>query len=160
MTAALSLDALLERRGIGGRTVRSNRAARRPRPRGPAIREERVARTLLLVEGDECALAVVPKDRRLDLAELNREFGRLFRRGRAEETRHLFPDLPLRTLPPGAGRARVEVFLDQSLAGLSEVFFQTGDPVRLVRLDGEAFRGLFYGCWCGRISRRPGGAQG
>jgi Ala-tRNA(Pro) deacylase len=154
MTAALSVDALLASNGIAYHTVRSNRSARRPRRGGPAIKDERVVRTLLLVDDRGArALAVIPKSRSLDLPALNREFGRRFRLVRPEESAYPLPGLPLRALPPQSAGPRVEVFLEQSLAGLSEVFFETGDPLRLVRLEGEAFRGLFYGCWCGRISR-------
>lgn len=112
-----------------------------------------IALTHLLADDRGYALAVIPSDRRVDLAAIEQEFGRRFRMARGEEIARLFPGLRPSALPPVADGSQIETFVDQALVPLSEVCFQTADPGRLVKLDGESFRGLLYNAWCGHISR-------
>jgi Ala-tRNA(Pro) deacylase len=98
------------------------------------------------------ALAVIPGDRRVDLAAIEREFGRRLRMARGDEISLLFPGLPPSTLLPVADELQLETFVDQALVPLSEVYLETADPSRLVRIEGESFRSLLYAAWCGHIS--------
>lgn len=157
MLAAQRVDALLRKNGVDYATVRCRRANRQGSPYdrdGVAqVEGHLVARTVVLADSRGYALAVIPRDRHLDLAALENEFGRRFRVASNAETLRLFPGLPLRALPPVDAERRLETFVDQSLVPLTEVYLETTDPEGLVRLDGESFRGLFYGAWCGQISR-------
>ncbi len=70
-----------------------------------------------------------------------------------DEIRHLHRGRPPSAIPPIGDAEDIETFLDQGLVTLDEVYFETEDQRQLVRVDGEAFRQLFYGSWCGRISQ-------
>lgn len=120
---------------------------------GPPIGRGRIAKTLLLADARGYAVAVIPGNRQIDLLAIRREFGRSFRLGRPDETDRLFPGTPPNALPPVGGDPRLETFLDLSLVRLRDVFLETRDPRRLIRIVGESFRALFYGAWCGPISR-------
>ena len=155
MVAAMGVDALLKDGGVEYAKVRRRRA-RRGRGVGlgvdHAIPEEQIVKTLLLVDARGYGLAVLPRNRHLDLNAVAAEFGRAFRVASKEEVLRLFPGLPPRALPP-VGGPDIETFVDQSLVMLANVYLETADSRRLARVDGEAFRGLLYGAWCGRISQ-------
>ncbi|MEA3640578.1 MAG: hypothetical protein VBE63_11620 [Lamprobacter sp.] len=108
-----------------------------------------VAMSQVLADDEGYALAVIPRTWTIDLAALRQEFGRPFR----------IVDEPV----PGGSLLRgislsntcqgeIDVILEQSLACLPSVYLETGHPHMLIHLDGESFRRLFYGSWCGCIS--------
>jgi prolyl-tRNA editing enzyme YbaK/EbsC (Cys-tRNA(Pro) deacylase) len=151
MTTILNVDTLLRKNGIAYAAV-----WRDPSPRLGAHRLTRgaqIARTVILADDPSYALAVIPRDRHVDLAAIEEEFGRRLRMASSSEVARLFPGLPPWTLPPIADGPQLETFVDQALVSLSAVYLETARPRRLVHIDGESFRGLFYGAWCGRISR-------
>jgi Ala-tRNA(Pro) deacylase len=127
-------------------------------PRSPEVifdgrvPREHIAKTVVLVDERGPALAVIPKSRRIDLPAINGEFNRCFvPQGRTQAS-----DLrlgPSSDIPSMRRMKETETFLDLYLVTLPAVYFDTGSPRRLVRLEGEDFRALFYGAWCGRISR-------
>ena len=141
MVIALGVAIQLARKGVDHLIVR--------RVAPPA----RIARSVLLGDRRGHALAVVPSDRQIDLDALNREFGRELRVSPSSEVQALFPSTSPGAIPPVAVSDGMELYLDDSLVRLPEVYLETGDHRQLVRLDGEAFRELFYGSWCGAISK-------
>ncbi len=152
MAPALSLDVV--RKSVGVNIERAHRDAARYAMDGRyEIRGELVAKTLLIVDEKGYAVAVIPRNHRIDLPSLNKEFRRSFRVATAEEAVQLFPGLPPRALPPIGSDSRIETFLDQSLIGLDDVYFETQTRGRLMRVAAESLCGLFHGVWCGRISR-------
>ena len=153
MTATMGVDALLRSNGVEYATVFPEHSSRHEGRRAPVIQGAQVARSVLLAGDRDYALAVIPRDRHLDLAAIEEEFGRRLRMAGTAEVARLFPGLPPRALPPITDGIQLETFVDQSLVPLSAVYFETASPRRLVRIDGESFRGLLYGAWCGRISR-------
>lgn len=156
---ALSIDALLLRNGVRYDTVHPGRAQVGVGQGTTGAQHGQVARVLLLADARGYALAVIPKNRQLDLTALEHEFGRRFRLAGADEAERLFPGLPLRALPPICSCGQLDTYLEQSLVQLSDVFLATPDPRVMVQLDGESFRRLFYGAWCGRISRASAEAR-
>lgn len=153
MAAVSRLDADLKTRNIGHQTVPGGDPARHAGDGARECRGELVARTVLIADEHGYALAVIPRNRLLDLPALNKEFRRNFRLARPDEAVQLFPGLPPRAMPPIGSDPRVETFLDQSLIGLRDVYFETRTRGRLMRVDADSLCGLFYGVWCGRISR-------
>jgi prolyl-tRNA editing enzyme YbaK/EbsC (Cys-tRNA(Pro) deacylase) len=125
------------------------------RGRIPITGAHRIATGLLLADRLGSAVAVIPKDRALDLGAMQQEFGRQFHvLGRIDASRAGSGPASAAdgSTPTPAG---IELFVDQSLVLLSYVYLETADPNRLARLDGDSFRSLFYGAWCGRITRNP-----
>ncbi len=111
-----------------------------------------VARPMVLADSRGFALAVIPGDRHIDLAALHDEFGRRFRVASESQISRLLPSQSGGDLPWIGAAPHCETFLEQSLVELPEVYFEAADGAHLIRVDGESFRGLFYGAWCGRIS--------
>jgi len=116
--------------------------------------EGQVATTVVLTNsGRTFALAVIPCRWIPDTKAVEEEFGyrlRVADGGRAEGLRFSTP------LIFSAREQGIEVFVDQSLIRLPQVFLETANPHLLIRLDGESFRRSFYGAWCGFISHVPG----
>ena len=153
MAATLSVASLLERSGVDYDTIPKRRSRRRATRLAPAIPGDRVIKTVLLIDGQRHALAVIPKNRRIALAALNSEFRRNFRLGSPDDVVRLYPGLPVHALLPAAIGAQAELFVDLSLVGLRDVAFETRDRRALVRIEGQALPELFNGAWCGRISQ-------
>ena len=153
MGAELAQDALLHLTGITESAEQRHPAPWRRvisawrRGRGK-VAPARVARAVMLSDRYGEALAVIPADRRIDLTALAGEFGRNYR----------IVENP-GTNPPGVlgphNERRRDIYVDQALVGLPEVYVETREPGFLACLDGETFRSLFYGSWCGHISRPP-----
>jgi len=152
MGAELGLDRLLRLNGIDYATVLQPPAASRASRQvvcdcSGAVPLGHIARPVLLSDRHGEGIAVIPADRRIDLHAIATEFGRRFRvvapcRGR---------DSP--ALATNGEEPQIETFVDQSLVQLPWVYLKTMIPSRLAKVDGEAFRSLFYGTWCGHISR-------
>lgn len=153
MTEVQGFDDRLRRYGVEYATIIREHPIGRGRTRDRSTLGTPIARTLLLADDRGYALAVIPSDWRLDLAAIEREFGRRFRMARAEEIARLFPGLRPSALPPVSEGLQIETFVEQALVPLSEVCFETADPRRLAQIDGESFRSLLYNAWCGHISR-------
>ncbi len=146
MLAASNVDTFLHAKGVAYANVW--RGAR-------SLPDYCVVKTLLLIDGDHHALAVIPQSRRIDLDALNQVYGRHFRLGGVGDAVRLFPGIPPQSLLPNGIGTRLEAFVDESLIGLEQVAFETNDPRRLVQIDGLDFCRLFERARCARISRHP-----
>ena len=153
MSSAPSVVRFLESFGVAYDTVPRPLGPRRATGRRRSVPAERVLKPLLLMEEDRHALAVIPKNRRLDLVALNRQFHRRFRLGTEEDAQRLYPGLPLSLLLPAGIGAQVEIYVDQFLVSLREIVIDTPDYSRLIKIEGDGFSELFNGAWCARISR-------
>jgi hypothetical protein len=107
-----------------------------------------IARAVGLADRRGAAVALIPADRRIDLVVLAGELGRSFWIiGRSPPAAALVQRM---ASPDGP---HVETFVDVRLLRLPQVYLETADPCRLARLDADGFRRVFYGRWCGDISR-------
>lgn len=135
---------------------------RTPSPRGlhdGRVPRECIAKTVVLMDSRGSALAVIPKSRGIDLPAINAEFDRNFVPRSREEVGDRCPGL-LSGIPPIGETEGMETFLDLHLVTLPAVYFETENPRRMLRVEGEDFRKLFYGAWCGRISQETAGPLG
>jgi prolyl-tRNA editing enzyme YbaK/EbsC (Cys-tRNA(Pro) deacylase) len=153
MTRILSVDGLLRKNGIAYATVWRDPSAPTEARCATLTRAVQIARTVVLVDREGYALAVIPCDRLVDRAAIESEFERDLRVATAGEVAYLFPGLSPRALPPIADGLGLDIFVDQALVRLSAVYFETDNRRRLLRIEGESFCSLLYGAWCGRISR-------
>jgi Ala-tRNA(Pro) deacylase len=117
------------------------------------VSPHRIARVVLVRDPQGYAVVVMPRSRRLDLDQLNREFNRRFVRARPHEIEGLLPTRREDGLPPLGPGAGVETYLDEALVTVGDVYVETRNGKDLVRVEGEAFHELLYGAWCGRFSR-------
>jgi Ala-tRNA(Pro) deacylase len=90
-------------------------------------------------------VAVIPADRRLDLAKvraaMDRDLG-LASEGKADD---LFPDCAPGAVPPTGEAYGIATVWDASLGDRADVYFEGGDHRTLVHMSGRAFSGLMSG---------------
>jgi len=116
------------------------------------IPAERLAKAVLLdTADDDHLLAVLPSDRRVELAELRTELGSKPRLSNEAEVGKLFRDCELGSVPPvGYG---VETIVDDTLEQQPDVYFEAGDHKSLVHMNGAEFSRLTQNARHGRFSQ-------
>jgi Ala-tRNA(Pro) deacylase len=118
------------------------------------IPAQRLAKAVLLdTADDDHLLAVLPSDRRVELAELRTELGQKPRLANEAEVGKMFKDCELGSVPAvGYG---ISTIIDDALSDQPEVYFEAGDHKSLVhmnrnefsRLTGHARHGQFSEPW-------------
>lgn len=100
---------------------------------------EQVAKAVLLdTANDEHLLAVLPSDRRVELAELRSELGAKPRLASEAEVGTVFKDCEVGAIPPvGYGIATI---VDDSIDRQSDVYFEAGDHRSLVHMERSEFQ--------------------
>lgn len=122
------------------------------------VRDDHVAKAVVVRDGKDRAVAVIPGDTWLDLKALTQETGRPFELDEESDLKTLFPDCEPGAVPPFGFAYKLETFMDEALDSLSSVYFEAGDHAHLVRVNGETFADLMIGVRHGRFGR-PGGAD-
>lgn len=117
------------------------------------VPEDRIAKAVMVRDGEADAMAVIPGVSWLDLARLNQATGRDFALAEESGLGPLFPDCAHGAIPPLGPAYGVETFLDEDLTSLHDVYFEAGDHVHLVHVEGEAFQTLLKGVRRGRFSK-------
>jgi Ala-tRNA(Pro) deacylase len=116
------------------------------------ISGNRVAKTVVLRDGDGYLLAVLPASHHLSLEMLQGWLGRPVALASEQEVGKLFPDCDLGAIPPIGDPYGLDVALEESLGRLDEVYFEGGDHQTLVKVGGDQFRRLMSGARQGRFS--------
>lgn len=111
---------------------------------------DKLAKAVLLDTDDGQLLALLPSDRKVELAELRSELGRKPRLASEDEIKSLFDDCDLGAIPP-AGYG-VRTIVDDSLDRQPDVYFEGGDHKSLVHMDHGAFAQLTRGARHGQFS--------
>ena len=112
---------------------------------------ERVAKAVLLdTADDDHLLAVLPSDRRVELAELRSELGSKPRLSSEAEIGKVFRDCEVGALPPvGYG---ITTIIDDSLDQQPDIYFEAGDHKSLVHMERDEFSRLTSDARHGRFS--------
>ena len=153
MTIAATLRRHLEKHGVGFEvlshplTGSSSETAQSAHVSG-----NRIAKTVVLRDGDGYLLAVLPASHHVSIEMLRAWLGRSVAPASEQEIGKLFPDCDLGAIPPVGEAYGLDVVLDDSLAGLEEVYFKGGDHRALVKVGGDQFRRLMSGARQGRFS--------
>lgn len=114
---------------------------------------DQIAKSVLLSDGRGAyVMAVVPADRRVDLAQLERQLGRRLALAREDELPTLFRDCEPGAVPPLGRVYGLETVWDDSLSACSDVYFEAGDHTDLVHMKGKDFCSLMGGAAHGRFS--------
>jgi Ala-tRNA(Pro) deacylase len=117
------------------------------------VRDDHMAKAVVVRDDRGCAMAVIPGDTWLDLNALAMETGRTFTLDEESDLEALFPDCESGAVPPLGYAYDLETFLDEALSSLSMVYFEAGDHSHLVRVNGETFANLMRGARHGRFGR-------
>jgi len=113
---------------------------------------EKVAKAVLLRDGEHYLLAVLPADRKIRLGELHRQFGHHVGLATEDEVAEVFADCETGAIPPSGLLYDVDTLIDDSLLNQPDVFFEGGDHSHLVHMLQGDFRRLVGDATHGRFS--------
>lgn len=102
----------------------------------------RLAKAVIVKDGDSHLMVVVPSGYHVHLGHLHRHLGREVGLATEEELASLFPDCDLGAIPPCGAAYGLKTLVDTAILGQPEVFFEAGDHENLVKVSGEQFRSL------------------
>ena len=106
------------------------------------IPSEKMAKAVLLEDERGFVLPILPATRRLDLAKVRHELKRDLRLAAADDASHLFFDCDEGAIPPMGTAYGIPTIIDDCLLGLGDIYFEGGDHIDLVHMDGAQFFGL------------------
>lgn len=153
MAIAMTVKEYLSNRRIPYDTIRHPRTVTALNTaRSAHIEGVLVAKSVVLEDEDGYVVAVIPATHRLKIGKLDRLINR--RLGLATETElgPLFPDCELGAIP-AVGRAyNLPTVVDDTLAEVPEVYFESGDHRALIHMKRGAFQTLMDNARHGRIS--------
>ena len=101
-----------------------------------------MAKAVILKDGDDYLMLVIPSDYHVHLGALHRRLGRNVGLATERELTSLFPDCDEGAVPPVAEAYGLRSMVDKALLEQLEVFFEAGDHEHLVRTNGPGFRAL------------------
>ena len=116
------------------------------------IPPDRIAKAVLLDTPDEYLLAVLPSDRRVDLADLRGELGAKPRLADEDELVTIFDDCAVGAVPPLGFGYGIATIVDDSLESQPDIYFEGGDHASLVHMDQAEFARLTRPARHGRFS--------
>ena len=103
---------------------------------------DHVAKSVLLRDGDDYLLAVLPADRRVHLGHLHHQLGHQVGLATEAELAAVFPDCETGAVPPTGLLYDIETVVDEALLDQPDVFFEGGDHSSLVHMLQSDFRKL------------------
>jgi Ala-tRNA(Pro) deacylase len=106
------------------------------------IDSDHLAKAVIVKEGDDYMMVVVPSDYRIHLGKLHRLLGREVGLATESELAQLFPDCEEGAIPPLGTAYRLITMVDTSLLKQPEIYFESGDHEHLIRVSGEQFTHL------------------
>ena len=99
----------------------------------------RLAKSVLLEDGDRYLMAVVPATHSVDIGALYRRYGRELGLATEEQVAALFADCEPGAVPPLGQVYGIETILDETFVDAEDVYFEGGDHRALVHVNGSDF---------------------
>lgn len=110
------------------------------------VREDQVAKAILMKDEQGYVMAVIPASSSLDMRAVHDETGRnQLEMVSEEELGRVCPDCELGALPPLGQAYGITTLLDSSLTHRDTIYFEAGDHEELVEMEGSRFARLFAG---------------
>lgn len=114
---------------------------------------DRLAKGVVLEDQDGgYLLAVLPASRRIDLGALHHQLRRRVGLATEREIAELFSDCEVGAVPPLGHAYGIDMIFDDSLAGQSDLFFESGDHADLIHVSRAGFDRLMAGARHGNFS--------
>jgi len=110
--------------------------------RAARIPPRRLAKAVLLEDGEHFVMAVVPSTCHLDVEALSRQLGRHLALAAEPEAREIFADCALGALPALGPAYGLETVWDERLLESPEIYFEAGDHEHLVHVATRDYLGL------------------
>ncbi|MFV2004650.1 MAG: aminoacyl-tRNA deacylase [Gammaproteobacteria bacterium] len=114
---------------------------------------EDMVKAVVLNDGDNYVLAVVPATHRVQLGKMRKDFNCYMSLASEQDICDLFGDCDLGAVPPIGHAYGVDVIVDNSLYDRDDVYFEAGDHTDLVHVTGREFMDLLGSVRHGEISR-------
>jgi Ala-tRNA(Pro) deacylase len=102
-----------------------------------------IAKAVLLEDGGNYLMAVLPADRHVNLNMLREQLGRRIELAREREVMEVFGDCDLGAIPCTGKPYGVDMIVDDELLEQPEVYFEAGSHEDLVRMRREHFMKMF-----------------
>jgi Ala-tRNA(Pro) deacylase len=117
-----------------------------------------MAKAVLLDNEQDFLLAVLPANRRVELAELRTELGTKPHLVEESHLARIFDDCEFGAVPPFGSGYGVTTIVDDSLDDAPDIYFEAGDHASLVHMSGAEFLRLTRKARRGHFSdaRTPG----
>jgi Ala-tRNA(Pro) deacylase len=112
-----------------------------------------LAKAVLLKDGANYLLAVVPASHQLRLDDLAMQLNHEVELATEQEIAKLFQDCARGAVPPIGAAYGVDVIVDDSIARQPDIYFEGGDHATLVHMSGAEFARLTSGMQHGQFSR-------
>jgi Ala-tRNA(Pro) deacylase len=103
---------------------------------------DRLAKAVVVGDGKEYLMVVVPSDYHVHLGLLHRYLGREVGLVTERDLPELFPDCEIGAIPPIGEAYGMRTLIDSSLLDQPEAFLECGDHASLIRMSGDQFREL------------------
>ena len=116
------------------------------------IPADHIAKAVVVKEGSDYAMVIIPASRWLQMDQLRKQLGRDLHLATEEELAIIFKDCEPGAVPPLGPAYGVETLMDEALADLDDVYFEAGDHEQLVHIRGEDFQDLLRGVQRGYYS--------
>ena len=111
-----------------------------------------LAKPVLFEDESGYVMVVVPSSRRVDIERLGRQLHRTLELATEAEVDDLFRDCDAGAMPAIGTPYQIPTVYDDSLEGLSDVYFEAGDHDDVVHMSGDAFLNLLSESRHGRFS--------
>lgn len=106
---------------------------------------DRLAKAVVLEDGDHAVVAVLPASRRVELREVRASNGPYLRLASETKLKYLFKDCEPGAVPPLGAAYGIETIWDDSLMEQPDTYFEAGDHETLVHMKTRDFIGLMKG---------------
>jgi Ala-tRNA(Pro) deacylase len=117
------------------------------------ISGEKIAKGVLLHDGEGYILAIVPATHKVHLGKLNKKFKRYLSLADENEIHDLFDDCSIGAIPPLGKAYNVDVVYDNTFKKRDDIYLEAGDHTSLVHMSKADFRKLLDEAPHGKISR-------
>ncbi|HSN71484.1 MAG TPA: YbaK/EbsC family protein [Steroidobacteraceae bacterium] len=114
--------------------------------RAAKVPARRLAKAVLLEDGEHFVMAVVPSTCHLDLEELSQQLGRRLALAAEPEAEEIFSDCERGALPALGPAYGLETVWDERLLESPELYFEGGDHEHLVHVATRDYLGLLKDC--------------
>ena len=107
-----------------------------------SIPSGKMAKAVLLEDDRGYVMPVLPASSRLDLEKVNRELRRDLQLASEDDAEVLFFDCAAGAIPPMGTAYGIPTIIDDRLLGIGDIYFEGGDHVDLIHMDGVDFFAL------------------
>jgi len=114
---------------------------------------DQLAKSIILEDETGYLMAVIPATHHIELGRLSQQLNRKLGLATESEIGRLFSDCDLGAIPPVGEAYGMDMIMEDSLSGCTDVYFEAGDHVDVIHVRGEDFKRLMRTAMHGRFSR-------